>query len=115
MTALCPEDAKLCELAQFCRHGASFYPEVIRQFLTVEGDSEVIGTLHLCLIVQVRHQLFPGSLAGGIFDLLVQIHIVLGNDSQQIANQRVMKFTAVVFPFRNITVQSSAATMSTGR
>ena len=63
MTALCPEDAKLCELAQLCGHGASFYPEVIRQLLTVEGDSEVIGTLHLCLIIQVRHQLFPGSLA----------------------------------------------------
>mgnify|MGYP000382195873 CR=1 FL=1 len=37
MTALCPEDAKLCELAQLCGHGASFYPEVIRQLLTVEG------------------------------------------------------------------------------
>ena len=49
MTALCPADAKLCELAQFCRHGASFYPEVIRQFLTVEGDSEVIGTLQMCI------------------------------------------------------------------
>ena len=33
MTALCPEDAKLCELAQLCGHGASFYPEIIRQHL----------------------------------------------------------------------------------
>ena len=46
MTALCPEDAKLCELAQFCRHGASFYPEVIRQFLTVEGAAEKRQILH---------------------------------------------------------------------
>ena len=81
MTALCPEDAKLCELAQLCGHGAPFYPEIIRQLLTVEGDSEVIGTLHLCLIGKIGHQFFPGGLTGGIFDLLIQIHIFLRYDS----------------------------------
>ena len=98
MTALCPEDAKLCELAQLCGHGASFYPEVIRQLLTVEGDSEVIGTLHLCLIIQVRHQLFPGSLAGGIFDLLVQIHIVLGESPALIVvdRDRLLPFSSLL-------------------
>ena len=55
MTALCPEDAKLCELAQLCGHGASFYSQIIRQFLTVEGDGEIVGTFHFCLIGQVRH------------------------------------------------------------
>ena len=96
MTALCPEDAKLCELAQLCGHGTPFYPEIIRQLLPVERDGKIVAPFQFCLIGKIGHQFFPGGLTGGIFDLLVQIHIVLGNDSQQIANQRVMKFTAVV-------------------
>lgn len=96
MTALCPEDAKLCKLAQFCGHGASLYPEVVCQFLPVEGDGEIVGTLHFRLVCQICHQLFSRGFPGGIFDLLVQVHIVLRHDSQKIADQRVMEFTAVV-------------------
>ena len=55
MTALCLQDPKLCKLAEFRGHGASFYSQIIRQFLTVEGDGEIIGTFHFCLIGQVRH------------------------------------------------------------
>ena len=55
MTALCLQDSKLCKLAEFRGHGASFNSQIIRQFLTVEGDGEIIGTLHFCLIGQVRH------------------------------------------------------------
>ena len=46
MTALCPEDAKLCELAQLCGHGASFYPEIIRQLLPVERDGKIVAPFH---------------------------------------------------------------------
>lgn len=46
MTALCLQDPKLCKLAEFRGHGASFYSQIIRQFLTVEGDGEIIGTFH---------------------------------------------------------------------
>ena len=53
MTALCPEDAKFCELAQLCGHGASFYPEVIRQLLTVQWNREISAVRELCLFVQV--------------------------------------------------------------
>ena len=81
MTALCLKNAKLCELPQFLGHGSSFYAEIFGQFLTIEGDGEIIGTLHLCLIGQVRHQLFPGGLAGGVFDLLIQVHIILCYDA----------------------------------
>ena len=35
MTALCLQDPKLCKLAEFRGHGASFYSQIIRQFLTV--------------------------------------------------------------------------------
>ena len=51
MTALCLQDPKLCKLAEFRGHGASFYSQIIRQFLTVEGDGEIVGTFHFCLMV----------------------------------------------------------------
>ena len=81
MTALCPEDAKLCELAQLCGHGAPFYPEIIRQLLPGERDGKIVAPFQCCLIGKIGHQFFPGGLTGGIFDLLIQIHIFLRYDS----------------------------------
>lgn len=39
---------------------------------------------------------FSGGLAGDIFDFLVQIHVVLCHDPQEIADQGMVKLTAVV-------------------
>ena len=47
------------------RHGAAFHVEIIRQFLTVEGNLKLRGTVFHCLGRQIRQQLFPGSAPGG--------------------------------------------------
>ena len=81
MTALWLQDPKLCKLAEFRGHGASFYTEVISQLLPVERDGKIVAPFQFCLIGKIGHQFFPGGLTGGIFDLLIQLHIFLRYDS----------------------------------
>ena len=55
--------------------------EIIRQLLPVERDAKIVAPFQFCLIGKIGHQFFPGGLTGGIFDLLIQIHIFLRYDS----------------------------------
>ena len=70
MTALCLQDPKLCKLAEFRGHGASFYSQIIRQLLPVERDVEHIHPRMHGFGGKLEQKALPNGVRGDVADFL---------------------------------------------